>query len=548
METITIVLAIIALGIGCLVTYLVMKAKNASLLVACQKHDEEVDSLRKALTDKETELSTAKSYNTELISAKSATERELELTKHQVEETTNALQKQEQKSREYENELSNTKALCEGKQKELELLRERQKENLELSQKANNTIAQLQKDLEASLIENADIQSQRDTAQKEVGILKEQMQHNKEEQAKAIQQQLEMAKEQLQNATQEILKQREESLGKANVEQIGNVVTPLKEQLEAIQKQVTESIKTTTDNKASLERAIEDLMKQTKSISDDANNLTRALRNESKTQGTWGEMILEQLLENSGLVKDVHYELQSTLRDASGKIVTHDETGKRLIPDVIVHYPDGKDCIIDSKVSLNDFVDYCNAENPEDKEKALARHVMSVKKHVKELLEKDYSSYIKVPRTATNYVIMFVPNESAMQLALHEDSTLWHYAFDKGVCITSEQNLLVLLRMIQMAWIQVQQAQNQQEVFDQARKLLDRVADFIERFNKIGEQIGKASETFSSAKDKLYNGQQSIIKAAKDMEKLGAKTSPKKQLPEAQDWNPIEAESADTDS
>ena len=173
---------------------------------------------------------------------------------------------------------------------------------------------------------------------------------------------------------------------------------------------------------------------------------------------------------------------------------------------------------------------------------------MSVKKHVKELLEKDYSSYIKAPRTATNYVIMFVPNESAMQLALHEDSTLWHYAFDKGVCITSEQNLLVLLRMIQMAWIQVQQAQNQQEVFDQARKLLDRVADFIERFNKIGEQIGKASETFSSAKDKLYNGQQSIIKAAKDMEKLGAKTSPKKQLPEAQDWNPREAESADTDS
>lgn len=395
----------------------------------------------------------------------------------------------------------------------------------------------------AILKENATVQSQRDTAQKEVELLKEQIRQNKVEQAKALQQQLEMAKEQMQNATHEILKQREETLSKTNAEQIGNVVTPLKEQLQAIQKQVTESIKTTTDNKASLERAIEDLMKQTKSISDDANNLTRALRNESKTQGNWGEMILEDLLENSGLIKDVHYELQTTLRDASGKAVTHDETGKRLIPDVIVHYPDGKDCIIDSKVSLNDYVDYCNAENQEDKDKALAKHLTSVKKHVKELISKDYSSYIKPPRTAMNYVIMFVPNDSAMRLALQNDSTLWREAFDKGICITSEQNLLILLRMIKMAWTQVQQAQNQQEVFDQARKLLDRVADFIERFDKIGEQIDKAAETYNGAKNKLFNGQQSIVKAAKEMEKLGAKTSNKKQLPEPMDWNPIDSES-----
>lgn len=414
-------------------------------------------------------------------------------------------------------------------EKELELTKQQEQKNLE-------SITQLRKDIDARIAENANIQSQRDTAQKEVAILKEQMQQNKEEQAKALQQQLAMAKEQLQNATQQILKQREEALSKTNVEQIGHVVTPLKEQLEAIQKQVTESIKTTTDNKASLERAIEDLMKQTKSISDDANNLTRALRNESKTQGNWGEMILEQLLENSGLEKDVHYELQTTLRDASGKAITHDDTGKRLVPDVIVHYPDGKDCIIDSKVSLNDFVDYCNAQDEDEKDKALTRHLTSVKKHVKELISKDYSSYIKAPRTAMNYVIMFVPNDSAMQLALQHDSTLWRDAFDKGICITSEQNLLILLRMIKMAWTQVQQAQNQQEVFDQARKLLDRVADFIERFDKVGEQINKANETFNGAKNKLYDGQQSVIKAAKEMEKLGAKTSNKKQLPEPLDF------------
>lgn len=459
MYIVTIVIAIVALGIGCLVTYFIMKAKNASL------------------------------------------EKELELTKQQ-----------EQKNLESQNELK-------------------------------NTIEQLRKDIDRKVAENANIQAQRDTAQKEVVILKEQMQQYKEEQAKALQQQLAMAKEQLQNATQEILKQREETLSKTNVEQIGNVVNPLKEQLQAIQKQVNESIKTTTDNKASLEQAIKDLMVQTKTISDDANNLTRALRNESKTQGNWGEMILDQLLEKSGLEKDVHYELQTTLRDASGKAVTNDDTGKKLVPDVIVHYPDGKDCIIDSKVSLNDYVDYCNAQDPEEKEKALARHIASVRKHVKELYSKDYASYIKPPRTALNYVIMFVPNDSAMQLALQNDSKLWIEAYDKGICITSEQNLLILLRMIKIAWTQVRQAQNQQEVFDKARKLLDRVADFVERFNKIGDQIGKASDAYTSAKDKLYSGQQSIIKAANDMEKLGAKTSNNKQLPEPSDWTPTDTES-----
>ena len=452
MIILTIVIAIVALGIGCLVTYFMMKAKNASL------------------------------------------EKELELTGQQ-----------EQKNIASQNELK-------------------------------STIDQLRKDIDAKVAENANIQSQRDTAQKEVVILKEQMQQYKEEQAKALQQQLAMAKEQLQNATQEILKQREESLGKTNVEQIGHVVTPLKEQLEAIQKQVNESIKTTTDNKASLERAIEDLMKQTKSISDDANNLTRALRNESKIQGNWGEMILEKLLENSGLEKDIHYETQVLLRDVSGRAVTHDDTGQRLIADVVVHYPNGMDCIIDSKVSLNDYVDYCNAQDPEEKEKALARHIASVKKHVKELISKDYASYIKPPRTSLNYVIMFVPNDSAMQLALQNDSKLWIEAYDKRICITSEQNLLILLRMIKMSWTQVQQAQNQQEVFDQARKLLDRVTDFVERFEKVGEQITKANETFSSAKNKLYDGQQSVIKAANDIVKLGAKTSPNKQLPEPSEW------------
>jgi DNA recombination protein RmuC len=315
-----------------------------------------------------------------------------------------------------------------------------------------------------------------------------------------------------------------------------NVVTPLKEQLEAIQKQVTETIKTSTDNKASLEKAIEDLIKRTVEIGNDANNLATALKNNTKTQGNWGELILEKLLENSGLIEGTHYDRQSTLKDAKGNPVFHDETGKRLIPDIIIHYPDSKDCIIDSKVSLNAYLDYCNAENETQQNEALKRHIESVRKHVKELARKDYSAYIQPPRQRLNYTIMFIPNETASQLALCNDHSLWREAFDIGVFITSEQNLLALLRMIQLSWTQVQQARNQQEVIDKASKLLSRVADFVERFEKIGETIDKSKKDFDSAKNKLYDGNQSIIKAAKEMEQLGYHTDTRREIPEPADW------------
>lgn len=502
MNIVYIVIAVSCLGVGGLIVFFAMKAKYAPLSETVRNQENETQALKDLLSSKEDELSKATDERQQLLADKSATDKELELVKLQVAEKAETISK------------------CEQERAELMSRLEKQKE------------------------QTAIVQSQRDTAQKEVDLLKEQMQQNEQERAKALSQQLALAKEQLQNATQEILKQREETLSKTNVEQIGNVVTPLKEQLVAMQKQVNESIKTTTDNKASLERAIEDLIKQTKMIGDDANNLAKALKNESKTQGNWGEMLLDKLLESSGLVKGIHYDVQVTLRDAMGKAVTHDETGKRLIPDVVIHYPDGKDCVVDSKVSLSDYIDYMEATDEAEKERALSRHLVSVRKHVKELCGKDYSSYIKPPRTTMAYTIMFIPNESAMQLALQNDTTLWREAFDKGVCIASEQNLLIILRMIQMAWIQVQQAQNQQEVFEQARKLLDRVSDFLERFDKVGDWIGKAGDAYSKAKDKLYNGQQSVVKAAKEMERLGAKTSARKQLPEPEDWNHSEEKEA----
>ena len=238
------------------------------------------------------------------------------------------------------------------------------------------------------------------------------------------------------------------------------------------------------------------------------------MKNETKTQGNWGELILENILEKSGLTEGEHYEKQTTLRDSRGNMLFHDETGKRLIPDVVIHYPDNKDVVIDSKVSLTAFVDYCNATDENEKSLALKRHLQSMRAHYKELEKKNYAAYIKTPRVSLDYVIMFVPNESAMQLAIYEDNSLWREAFENGVFITSEQNLLALLRMIQLAWTQVKQARNQQEVFEAVQKLLDRVNEFMKRYEDLGKKIESLQGSYESVKNKLYDGNQSVVKAA----------------------------------
>jgi DNA recombination protein RmuC len=585
MTTTTIIFSACTALLGALITFLIMRIKTSSIIEGNKLHSSEIESLSKKLNEKDENLASLSENLQKAIIEKNSIQKELELKENSLKEKENdlsvlnvkleqrvhetgslkaeyeSLKKEIELTKEYstrnekkiqlqkdensalqekiskQNQAAGTlKAELESAKKELELTKKKVEEKDSMISNREQQLTDLNSKIEKQRNSNSEIVAQRDTALKEVAILKEQMERSEKERSEAFNQQLQMAKEQLQNATQDILKQREESLNKANNEQMGNVVTPLKEQLEAIQKQVTENIKTTTDNKASIEKAIDELLKRTLEIGNDANNLARALKNESKTQGNWGELILEKLLESSGLEEGVHYDRQTTIRDNTGKPVFHDETGKRLIPDIIIHYPDGKDCIIDSKVSLSDYLDYCNAETDDVREQALKRHIISIRKHVKELAGKDYSSYIQPPHQRLNYTIMFVPNEFATQLALQNDRMLWRESFDKGIFITSEQNLLALLRMIQIAWTQVQQARNQQEVIDQARKLLDRVSDFAARFDKVGEQIQKASESFSNAKDKLYNGQQSIVKAAKDMEKLGYKPSPKRQLPEPSDW------------
>ena len=380
--------------------------------------------------------------------------------------------------------------------------------------------------------ENKQLTAAKLALEKELQLLHEQMSRETEERDRHFREQLRLVQEQLQNATREMLGRRTEELSQQNTVQMTAIIEPLKDTIREMRLAMDNSRDTHNKNTASLEKAIEEVMRRTREIGAEADKLATALRNENKVQGNWGELILDELLASQGLKEGIHYEKQMTLRDRTGKAIVNEESGKRMIPDTVLHYPDGKDAVIDSKVSLAAFVDYQNAETEQEKEQALQRHVKSVRQHVQELARKDYSAYIKPPRQTLNYVMMFVPNEGALQLALAEDPALWRDAFAKGVFITGEQNLTAALRIIQIAWTQMQQAQNQEAIYDTARMLLDRIADFIGHFEEVGKKLQDASSSYTKAADKLRDGRMSVVGAANKLIKLGAKSSAKKVIPE----------------
>lgn len=346
--------------------------------------------------------------------------------------------------------------------------------------------------------------------------------------------QLQTVKAQLREETDKILLQHRDELGRDNTRQMDGIISPLKETISQMHLTMERTRDTGNKNAAALEEQIRQMMKSAVNIGSEADKLAAALRGESKTQGNWGEVVLSRLLEKQGFTEGVEYDVQYTIRDEDGQPVKNEQTGRRMIPDVILHYPDGKHLVIDSKVSLTAFMDYQDAEDEAQRKQAVNRHTISVRRHVDELSRKDYSSYIGGEQSI-DYVIMFIPNESALQLALAGDQRLWNEAFEKNVFITSEQNLVAALRMIQLAWVQARQTQNQEKVFGLAGKLVDRVSDFYTRFVKVGESLDKVKADYLNCEKKLITGQQSLIKPAKELVELGAKEDPRKQLPEIED-------------
>lgn len=364
----------------------------------------------------------------------------------------------------------------------------------------------------------------------------QQKQHQQEVELRErrFQEQLRTSNEQFQNLATRIMEQTTSKLKEQNSESIGHITQPLKENLERLQDAISKTNTATTQNTSSLVKQLELMAQKTDKIDQSATRLANVMRGANKVQGNWGELTLQNLLDSQGLQLGRDYDMQQTITDEKGNAILNDDSGKRMIPDVILHYPNGEDVVIDSKMTIDSYLSYVNAETDDMKKKYADDVVKSIRTQFNNLAKKDYSAYIKSPRRAIDFVIMYVPYEGALQLALARDPKLWNEAFEKQVFITSQQNLMAILKIIQIAWRQFNQTENQKHVYDLAEELLKRVGDFVKRFDKVGKDIESLHKSYDDAYKKAYTGRQSIVQKANELKQLGVKENATLQIPQAE--------------
>ena len=348
-------------------------------------------------------------------------------------------------------------------------------------------------------------------------------------------QQLETVKVQVTAESEKMLKAREEELekrAKQTFEAItGGLDKNIKDMKEAFELHRKTHTETSQSLKENLENAVKHLREQTLSIGDKADSLADALRGKNKTQGNWGEIILDNLFTNEGMREGRDYDKEETLRDEHGNIVMNEDTSKRMRPDYILHYPDGNDVIVDSKVVLTAADDYFRATDEAAKADAMARNLAAIKDQVKNLAKKDYSRYLNPGHKMLDYVIMFVPVYSALRLAYEADRNLWHDAYRQGVLITTEETLMPFLRMIRIAWTSHEQVANQQQIIATAETILARVSDFCAAHAKMGKKLEEAMDQYEACDKKIRDRGQSIVGAANKLIQLGVPRNAKKILP-----------------
>ena len=351
----------------------------------------------------------------------------------------------------------------------------------------------------------------------------------------ALGQQLQTLKAQMTAESEKVLKAREEELDKRAMATFENIAGGLDKNIKDMKEAFELNRKTHTETsqilKVNIENAVKNLREQTLSIGDKADNLAEALKGRNKAQGNWGEVILDNLFTAEGLREGRDYDKEETLRDERGNIILNEETSKRMRPDFILHYPDGNDIIIDSKVVLTAMYDYFSSEDETAKAEAMARNLAAMKEQVKRLSKKDYSSYLQPGHRMLDFVIMFVPVYSALRLAYEADRNLWHDAYSQGVLITTEETLMPFLRMINIAWTSHEQVANQQQIIAAAETILARVSDFCAAHAKMGKKLNEALEQYDACDRKIRERGQSIVVAANKLISYGVPQNKKKALP-----------------
>ena len=404
----------------------------------------------------------------------------------------------------------------------------------------------LQANIEQSNLHHAsEVQSLKQSHASEVQSMKSQMENERQYAAKLRAesgqqwaQKLESLKQEMQRMTieqqkvaAEQLAAKQSALQENNRLQMDELLKPIKEQFADFKKSVEESKTQNEVNKKELQNTFEATMKlfqqeqqqavlnlkeQTEKIGSDAANLTKALKGDSKMQGDWGEMVLETILENSGLRKDEEFFIQEN---------TKDEEGKNYRPDVIVRFPEGRSVVIDSKVSLTAYSDALAAEDEAEQERLMKAHALSVRKHIDELAAKDYS---KLVDDAIGFVLMFIPNETSYIAAMKQQPDLSRYAYQKKIIIISPSNLLMALQLAYNLWQYDRQNKNVEKIVKTAADLYDKVAGFEDTFTGIGDLITRLSGTFDKAKKQLYDGTGNVMRRVESLKGLGV--TPKKQI------------------
>lgn len=400
------------------------------------------------------------------------------------------------------------------------------KQIAELKEAHDKQIAELKEAQTAQLeqlkaAQTAQLEQVKEGQQKQIEALREM---NREQ----VESQMKLIREQMQTTSEEILKRRQDELGERNKEQVSKIIDPLTQSLKSMREAFDKSKEQQNEALTRLDATIKVNMEKSAALGETADRLTRALTGEVKVQGNFGELKLKQLLEDLELKEGEQFDTQETLRDKAGKQAKGDD-GRGLIPDFILHFPNNRHVVVDSKMSLTDYERYMNAEDgTPEKSEYLKAHVASVRAQVKRLARKEYTKYLPDGYNRLNFAIMYVPIEGALNLALLNDSTLWREAYDEGVMILGPQTMYMNLRVLEMMWTQVRQLKNQQAMIDAANIVVERVQDFGMRFIDVETSMNSTVEKMAKLKVSTAENGRSIITAAKSLLKAGAKENKKK--------------------
>jgi DNA recombination protein RmuC len=345
------------------------------------------------------------------------------------------------------------------------------------------------------------------------------LERNKEQKQEVEQLQEKFTKE-FENLANKILEEKTVKFTEQNKENLKNILSPLQDKIQLFEKKVEDTHKESIDYHAALRQQILGLREMNEQMSKETINLTKALKGDSKMQGNWGELVLERVLEKSGLEKDREYFVQQSF-------VT--EEGNRVFPDVIINLPDGKKMIIDSKVTLTAYERYINEEDSDVKNQYLKEHIISINRHVEQLGNKNYHDLYQME--SPDFVLLFIPIESAFAIALNEDTTLYNKAFEKNIVIVTPSTLLATLRTIDSMWTNQKQQENAIEIARQAGALYDKFEGFMSDLIKIGNKMDEGKKVYEESMKKLYTGNGNLITSVEKLKKMGAKA--KKALPES---------------